>query len=122
MINQVVVAGTLVEDPRRAQAGFPAVDMRLAVQSQPRYEQDRTRQSEVVVRVFGEKRADVVMRWLAKGRPLMVTGHLEREGLDLVVVADRFEFMSDGTISRSLFEPPAGVRPVGPLPAVAAAA
>jgi single-stranded DNA-binding protein len=123
VINQVVVAGTLVQDPCRSEAGFPAAEMRLALQHHPRFEGGApTRHSEVLVRVFGEKRADVVMRWLAKGRPVMVSGHLEREGIDLVVVADRFEFMSDGTTSWSLASPPADARPIGRRTAEVAAA
>lgn len=122
MINQVVVAGTIVDGPHRSEAGFPAVEMRLAVQSSPRWEQDKTRHSEVVVRVYGERRVETVMRWLAKGQPVMFTGHLEREGIDLIVIGDHYQFLSDGTISRSLFSPPAGVRPAAPLPTAVAAA
>ena len=122
VINQVVVAGTIVDGPHRSEAGFPAVEMRLALQSSPRYERGQTRHSEVRVRLFGEKQTEVVMRYMAKGRAMMFTGHLEWEGIDLIVIADQFQFMSDGTISRGLFSPPSGVRPAAQLPAQVAAA
>lgn len=123
MINQVVVAGTIVDGPHRSEAGFPCVEMRLVLEGHPRWERGNpTPPSEVRVRVFGERRAEVAMRYLAKGQPVMFTGHLEREGIDLVVVGEQMQFLSDGTISRSLFSPPAGVRPAAQPPAQVAAA
>jgi hypothetical protein len=122
VINQVVVAGTIVDGPHRSEAGFPAVEMRLALQSNPRHERDKTRHSEVRVRLYGEKQTEVVLRYMARGQAIMFTGHLEREGIDLIVIGDRFQFMGDGTISRGLFSPPADVRPIGRLPAEVAAA
>ncbi|MCO5172172.1 MAG: single-stranded DNA-binding protein [Planctomycetes bacterium] len=104
VINQVLVAGLLAEDPRVVEgAGGPCVELELLLERPPReWGPAQTERTRVRVSAFGDGRIATLTRYLRKGRALLVHGFLRARGADgLQVVLERFEFMEDGLVARS---------------------
>lgn len=103
MINRVVVAGRLAEDPivRRTAGGEPLVVLSLDVQ-QPRWGTTEPEVACIEAHAFG-RRAETIAKYCERGRALLVEGYLRREGEDLVVIVEQSTFLERGLRSRSLW-------------------
>lgn len=116
MINQVMLVGRLSEDPRVRGGG---VELALDLERAPR-EYSPGGQCSVQVRASGsERQRDAMMKYLSKGRAVLVHGYLAAFEHGLGVLGDRVEFVEDGLISRALGARPA---PAGARPATSAVA
>ncbi len=104
MINRVVMVGRLAEDPvvRKTSGGAPQAVLTLDVQHQ-RWGGADPEVTCVEVHAFGEGLTAVLGKYLERGRDLLIEGYLRREGEDLVVVLERFNFLERGLRSRSLW-------------------
>ena len=105
-LNKVLLIGNLTRDPevRELPSGGSVADLRLAVSRRFKTQgEQRDETCFVQVTLFG-KSAETAGKWLKKGRSIFVDGRLkfdewEKDGKKnsrLSVVADRFEFVSDG--------------------------
>ena len=104
MINRVLVAGKLTESPRTTTTpnGIPLVVLILEVRH-PRWTDEVPDVCSVEVHAVGEKRAEVLVRYMEKGRDLMVEGQLREHGGKLHIALDRFHFMERGLSARYLW-------------------
>lgn len=103
MINRVTLVGRLVDDPAvgATAKGSKRVDLRLEVEHTSW--SGVSEHSEVRVRAFGERLAEVLERYLSRGRLVQVDGYLRAEDGGLHVVLERFQFMRDSVASRPLW-------------------
>ena len=76
-VNKVLIMGNLVDDPKTSalRGGVSVTDVRLAVN---RKVKDREDVCYVDVTAFG-KTGEVIQRYVGKGDPLLVEGHLYQE-------------------------------------------
>jgi single-strand DNA-binding protein len=101
-LNKVLLIGRLVADPelRYTHTGTAVADIRLAINRRFGSGDDRKEETCLVDVVFWQSQAELVHRYLSKGRPVYVEGRLKldtwetKEGekrQKLRVVAERFE-------------------------------
>jgi hypothetical protein len=107
VINQVIIAGRLIEDPRvTTRPGQEAeAELRLEIErpgKTPGGEGVAVERCLIQARLKGDMRTEVAKRYLERDRHVLVHGHLRREADGLFVAVDRFEFMEHGLISRPL--------------------
>lgn len=94
MINQVIIAGRLIEDPQADGRGC-ALRLELA---RPARGSSGGEEAPATVRAVAsdERRAANLQRYLRKGRDVLIHGHLQQDAGGLCVAVDSFEFMEDG--------------------------
>lgn len=101
MINRVVLAGRLLDDPTTHTTPTGGRYARLNMEVRHPYFGTRGSSGcRVEARLFNERQIDPVMKYMEQGRDLMITGHLEREGEELVVSAENVSFMLRGLSTR----------------------
>ncbi len=101
MINRVLLAGRIVDDPKvtTTESGNKLTVLTLRVQH-PSWISDTPEDCAVEVQMWGEGRASVAERYFKSGMDLMVEGRLLQDGARLVVALERFHFMLDGVQPR----------------------
>jgi len=94
MVNNVVVAGILEEDPQRGRDGCR---IRLQIEKE---DPKRERKAVSAYVYFSGKQADLVAQHMKRGRSCVVDGFLGEERGELRVFARRFEFGNWGPEDR----------------------
>lgn len=112
MINRVLLAGRVVQDPVRSAtpSGIPLTLLTLELRATPSaLAEDATADvCAVEVHALGEGRAQVLGRYVQAGRDLMVEGRLREHEGRLIVRLDRFHFLESGLCSQGLWAPREG--------------
>lgn len=106
--NKVILAGNLTRDPQLSvlPSNTPVCEFGMAINRKWRGQDGEMRDETCFVdlRMYG-RRADVINKYMSKGKPIMVEGRLKYdqwEGKDggkrskLYVIVDNFEFLGTG--------------------------
>lgn len=100
MINQVIIAGHLSEDPFTDADGLVLkVDVARPARG---WSNGAEAPAIVTARAMGERRVAAMQKCFSKGRELLIHGHLQEGRGGLCVVVDSFEFMEHGLSTRAL--------------------
>lgn len=99
MVNQVMLVGRLSEDPRVRGSGLELV---LELERAPREYSPGGRCSVQVRASVSERQREAMMKYLSKGRAVLVHGYLAAFEQGLGVFGDRVEFVEDGLVSRAM--------------------
>jgi len=106
--NKVILMGNLTRDPelRVTPKGTPVCQIGLAVNSQYKDKDGNSREEVTFVDIdcFG-KQAEVIAKYMTKGRPILVEGRLKLDSWEskegekrskLKVILDNFQFVGSG--------------------------
>lgn len=104
MINRVILAGKLLRPPVALSGPRRGCELVLQLEHVPHWGGSPAERCGVRVVLFGQQRAEVAQKWLDAGRAIVLHGHLINDGRELLVEAERWEFLSDGLVSRCLWE------------------
>lgn len=113
MINQVVLAGRLTENPK--QIGASRVELVLEVEHTPWGGAEEA--CELRVRLESQRQCEVALKFLEAERDVLVEGHLRVDQDDCYVVSRRWTFLERGLESRCLWDP--ALSPEASTPAAA---
>ena len=106
--NKVILAGNLTRDPQLSvlPSNTPVCEFGMAINRKWRSQDGEMRDETCFVdlRMYG-RRADVINKYMSKGKPIMVEGRLKYDQWEakdggkrskLYVIVDNFEFLGSG--------------------------
>ena len=106
MINRVVLGGRLVQDPELGQTSGGTAVVRVFLETEHLSSEQRPVEScRIEAKAFGPA-ADVLHRYLERGRVVIVEGYLREDQGRLVVIVESFNFMPDEIGSLPLWAAP----------------
>lgn len=103
MFNRIVLAGRLTRAPEPMHSPHRGTELELEADHIERWGDCSIERCRVRVRIMGEKRAEVVERWMEAGRPIQVTGHLIADEKGLLIEAEQWDFLANDLVTYGLW-------------------
>lgn len=93
MINRVLLAGRIVQEPTVEETSRPRVAVMSLLVTHPEWNSDDLEETCMDILIYGEGRIEMAAKYLEQGRDLLVTGRLTRRNGQAVVVLEQLQFM-----------------------------